>query len=124
MHYPDKNPRYQSEGSFKRLSPLREDCKMRIVNAVDSLQVAKPVTKPFKLIRYPVEDGNLIQKIKDKRSSALQYKVVKTTYLLMFLYIVWIQYILFSSKSQKRMPMPLPNKNWWHCLVRKPITST
>ena len=52
---------------------------MRVVNAVDALQVNKPDSNPIKTVRYPVEDGNLIQNVLRKRTTALQYKVINST---------------------------------------------
>ena len=52
---------------------------MRVVNAVDALQVNKPDSIPIKTVRYPVEDGNLIQNVLRKRTTALQYKVINST---------------------------------------------
>ena len=62
-------------GSFKRFSMLREDCKMRLVNCVADLAVDQPDKQPFKLMRYPVEDGGKIQSVIQQRSSTLQSKV-------------------------------------------------
>ena len=57
--------------------PIRDDCKMGIVNAIDALQIAKPDTNPIKVIPFPLEDGNLVQDIINKRTATLQYKVNK-----------------------------------------------
>ena len=64
------------KGSFKRISMMREDCKMRIVNCVADLATDQPDKKPFKLMRYPIEDGNKIQAVLQQRSSSLQSKVI------------------------------------------------
>ena len=63
------------KGSFKRLSMMREDCKMRMVNCVADLAVDQPDKNPFKLMRYPIEDGNKIQTVLQQRSSSIQTKV-------------------------------------------------
>ena len=67
------------KGAFKRISMLRDDCKMRIVNCVADLEVEKPDTYPFKMMRYPVEDGNAIQGVIRQRASNLQTKVSYST---------------------------------------------
>ena len=51
---------------------------MRVVNVVDALQENKPDSNPIKLVRYPVENGTLIQNVLKKRTTALQYKVIST----------------------------------------------
>ena len=63
------------KGSFKRVSMMREDCKMRIVNCVADLAVDQPDKNPFKLMRYPIEDGTKIQSVLQQRSSSIQTKV-------------------------------------------------
>lgn len=70
----DGKPMLAPFGAFKRGQVLRDDCKMRIVNCVADLEVEKPDSTPFKLIQYPVDDGNEIQRVSQKRSSALQNK--------------------------------------------------
>ena len=70
----DGKPMLAPFGVFKRGQVLREDCKMRIVNCVADLESETPDSKPFKLMQYPVEDGNEIQRVSQKRSSALQKK--------------------------------------------------
>ena len=63
------------KGSYKRISMMREDCKMRIVNCVADLAVEKPDENPFKVMRYPIEDGGKIQSVLQQRSSNIQTKV-------------------------------------------------
>ena len=67
--------RYAQLGTFKRTHPLRADCKQRIVNAILELEVPKPDVVPFKMIRYPVEDGNEIQNVIQTRSNQIQKQV-------------------------------------------------
>ena len=64
-----------NKGSFKRISMLRDDCKMRIINCVADLEHNKPDSQPFKNMRYPVEDGNKIQNVIQQRSRVLETKV-------------------------------------------------
>ena len=67
--------RFAQPGTFKRSQPLREDCKQRILNAILDLEVPKPDVTPLKMVRYPVEDGNVIQNIVQTRSNQLRQKV-------------------------------------------------
>ena len=67
--------RYSAKGTFKRSAPQRPDVKQRIVNAILELEIPDPDANPLKLIRYPVEDGNLVQNIIHTRSKAIRDKV-------------------------------------------------
>ena len=76
MRFHDSNKiMYYPPGSFKR-TLVREDCKMRLVNVVADLAVEKPDSRPFKTMRFPVENGNAIQKVIISRSAILQSKVI------------------------------------------------
>ena len=46
-----------------------------MVNAILELEIPDPDAKPLKEIRYPAEDGNLIQEIIQKRSKIIRDKV-------------------------------------------------
>ena len=64
-------------GAFKRMGMRREDCKMRIINCVADLETPHPDSHPIKVMRYPIEDGNAIQRVLQQRAKNLISKVIK-----------------------------------------------
>ena len=52
---------YVDIGSFKRGWPIREADKESIVNICNDLEVDDSVANPFRMVKYPVENGDLTQ---------------------------------------------------------------
>ena len=98
-------------GAFKRIGMLRDDCKMRIINCVADLEDAHPDSKPFKVMRYPVEDGNAIQRVLQQRAKILVTKVTIT-----ILLIDESQTIFFPPFFIDRLTITIENIN----LVQNP----
>ena len=73
------NLRTAGIGTFKQVAPFRPDCKQRIINAILDLQETEPEKEVFRMIRYPIEDGNATQQVIQARSKILQKKVIIKT---------------------------------------------
>ena len=48
-------------GTFKRGFPIREDCRQHIFNVLADLEVDDINRQPFKVMKYPIENGDLMQ---------------------------------------------------------------
>ena len=58
---------YADYGMFKRGWPCRESERESLVNICNDLEVEDAIANPFRLVKYPVENGNLLQKFIEER---------------------------------------------------------